>query len=296
MSRPCNDMREMIVDFTLGVLSEERARDVQSHVDACESCRQYMQAIEAQSEALMALGREVQANVDAGQAKAIQALHAGASARPGFLPSVGGFVRTAVAAMLMLGAGVVIGRLSSPEPVDVDQLRTDLQVSIVASLEPTLRASVRTDMDRLGADVQSSVITLLEPALRESVRADRDQLRAGLQASLVASLEPALHESILADVDERLESTLAASDERVATEVVEQVRRDLRVVASDLMASSERLVDQRFGEVVQLIEAARQTDRRQVARALEQIKTQTGMGFLRLAARTEEMPVIPLKQ
>jgi hypothetical protein len=109
-------------------------------------------------------------------------------------------------------------------------------------------------------------------------------------------LEPALCETLLAHVDQRLESTLAARDERIAADVVKQMRRDLHVVATELAASSERLVDQRFGEVVQLIEAARQTDRRQVARALDQIKTQTGMGLLKLAARTEERPVIRKEQ
>lgn len=296
MSRPCDDMLERIVDFTLGILSEEHTRDVQAHVDECEACRRYMQALAEQSEALVAMSRDVQTDMDARQKRVIEALQAGASARPRVLPFIGGFIRVGVAAVLMLGVGIVVGRLSAPRPVDVDQLRSELRASIVASLQPVLRENVRADMARLDADVRSSVIASLEPVVREHVRAERDQLAAELRSSIAALLEPALREILLEDVDERLESALLASDERIAAHVVEQIRQDLHVVASELAAGSERLVDQRFGEVVQLIEAARQTDRRQIARALDQIKTQTGMGLLKLAARTEERPVIRKEQ
>lgn len=296
MSRPCDDMRDMMVDLTLGILNEEQRRDVQTHVDACESCRRYMQALEDESEALIALGQTVQADMGARQTKMIETLQTVAPAKPKVLPFVGGFVRTAVAAVLMLGAGIVVGRLTSPRPVDVEQLRAELQTSIVASLQPTLREGVQADVEQLGSDLQSSLTASLQSAVRESVRADSVQLRTDLRSSVAARVEPMLRERVLADVDERLASALAASEERVATEVVEQVREDLRVITTELMASSQGLLDQRFSEVVQLIEAARQTDRRQVARALEQIKTQTGMGLLRLAARTEETAPVRQKQ
>lgn len=269
MSKPCDDMREKIVDLTLGILSEEHACEVQAHVETCESCRRYMQALGNQGESLIAIGREIQTDMSAREERVIEALQTGASARPRVLPFVRRFVRAGVAAVLMLGIGIVVGRLSTPRPVDIDQLRSELHASIVASLEPVVRERVRLEGDQLGAELQSSIVARLEPALRQI---------------------------LLADVDERLESTLAASDERVAADVVKQMRQDLHLVATELAAGSERLVDQRFGEVVQLIEAARQTDRRQIARALDQIKTQTSMGLLRLAARTEERPMIPRKQ
>ncbi len=46
-------------------------------------------------------------------------------------------------------------------------------------------------------------------------------------------------------------------------------------------------MDKRFAELIEAIEAARLTDRRQVARALEQIKAQTGAGLRSVAALTE---------
>ncbi len=240
MSAPCQQMHETIIDYTLGILSEEQVRRMQSHLDECESCRRYLQALNEQGDALTTLGERIQADMDARQAKVLEALQGVAPSGPRILPFLGGFVRTAVAAVLVLGVGIVAGRFSAPQAVDVDQLRAELQASIVASLQPAMRRSV------------------------------------------------------LADVDARLETALTARDERIATELVELLRQDLRVIAADVMTGSERLVDQRFAEVVQLIEAARQTDRRQVARALEKIQTQTGRGFLRLASLTED--VFPSQQ
>ncbi len=44
--------------------------------------------------------------------------------------------------MLVLGAGVGIGRWTAPRPVDVERLRADLQASIVASLKPAVQESI----------------------------------------------------------------------------------------------------------------------------------------------------------
>ena len=148
-------------------------------------------------------------------------------------------LRMSVAAALVLGAGVIIGRATAPRPVDVEQLRADLQ------------------------------------------------------ASLVASLRPAVQESVLAEVDRRLESGLAASEASLRDELAEQLRGDLQLFATQFTAGSDRRMDKRFAEFVQLIEEARLKDRQQVAKALDRIeqnrvrdKAQFGMGLQSVAALT----------
>jgi hypothetical protein len=225
-------MQDRIVDFMLGALDADAARAVQEHLDRCPNCRQYLQSLRAQGDALVGLGREVGADMEARQARVIEALEKVSPVAVGMgriLPFTGGFVKTAVAAVLVLGAGVVIGRWTAPRPVDVEQLRAELEASVAASLQPALR------------------------------------------------------EGILAEVDRHLQARLSERDEQLRAEVVEQVRRDLRVLASQFVASSEKLVDERFAEIVQLVEAARRTDRERVAKALEQITTRTGQGFQSLA-------------
>jgi hypothetical protein len=239
MNKPCPDMQDQIVDFMLGALDAEAARAVQEHVDRCPDCRQYLQSLREQGDALVGLSREVCADMEARQNRVIEALEKVSPVAAGMgriLPFTRGFIKTAVAAVLVLGAGVAIGRWTAPRPVDVEQLR------------------------------------------------------AQVEASVAASLQPALREGILAEVDRHLQAGLSGRDEQLRAELIEQVRRDLRVLASQFAASSEKLVDDRFAEVVQLVEAARRTDRERVARALEQITTRTGLGFQTLAARANAAP------
>ncbi len=239
MNHACRNRQEQIADHVLGALNEEQTKTLKDHLDGCAGCRQYLEALESQGEALVTYGEQVEAGMAARCDKVIEALSdvAPVQARsPRIVPLLGGFARTAVAAVLILGAGMAIGRVTAPRPVDVEQLRADLQSSVVAALKPTVQ------------------------------------------------------ESMLAEGDRRLESALAANNVQFKAEIAEHMRQDLRVFAADLMSGTQTLVDRRFADVVQLIEAARLTDRRQVAKALDQIKTQTGKGFLRLATLTEETP------
>jgi hypothetical protein len=224
-------MQDRIIDYMLGALDGAEAAVVQEHLARCESCRQYLNDLKRQGEGLVALGGQIAAEMDARREKVIQALQ-GVAPAARVVPTIGGFMRIAVAAVLVLGAGVAIGRMTAPRPVDVEQLRADLE------------------------------------------------------ASIVASLKPAIQESVLAGLDQRLEAALANNDTKLRVEVAEQIGRDLRSFASQVTSNSEQLMDRRFAELIEVIEAARLTDRRQVARALEQIKAQTGAGLRSVAALT----------
>jgi len=232
MKRFCPDMQDRIIDYMLGVLETPEAQAVREHLDRCDACRQYLQRLRQQGDGLVAWGERVAADMDARQDRVIQALETVTPAVR-IVPIIGGFVRLAVAAVLVLGAGVLIGRMTAPRPIDAEQLRADLE------------------------------------------------------ASIAASLKPALQEGILAELDQRLQATLASNDTKLRVEVAEQISRDLQSFASRFTSSSEQLMDRRFAELVEVIEAARLTDRRQVARALEQIRVQTGAGLRSVAALRE---------
>ena len=239
MNRSCPDMQDRIIDYMLGALDAPQAQAVKEHLDQCEGCRKYLHDLKHQGDALAELGGRVAAGMSARREKVIQALGAVSPAEAGaarITPILGGYVRVAVAAVLILGAGVVIGRMTAPRPVDAERLRADLEASIVASLTPAIR------------------------------------------------------ESVLAGVEQRLQAARASNDTKLRVEVAEQISRDLTTFASRFTASSERLLDRRFAELVEVIEAARLTDRRQVARALEQIKMLTGAGLRSVAALTEDSP------
>jgi hypothetical protein len=229
-------MRDRIIDYMLGASNHAEAAAVLEHLARCEGCRQYLRDLRSQSSGLAELGKEIATDMASRQDRVIQALETvspAEGAAPRTLPIFGGFARIAVAAVLVLAAGVVVGRLTAPRPVDAERLRADLE------------------------------------------------------ASTVASLTPAIQESVLAGLDERLETALAT---KVRLEVAGQIKQDLQSFAAQVASNSEKSMDERFAELIEVIEAARLTDRRQVARALEQIKAQTGAGLRSVAALTAGVP------
>lgn len=138
-------------------------------------------------------------------------------------------VELAAAAILLIGLGYVVGRLSAPQP-DMEQLHS--------ALETSLKATLTEQMDRRFTAYCVQF---------------KDQLQ-------------------------------------------QQVRRDLTEFAAQTLAASNSLTEQRLMKLIELIEAARERDRRQVAAALEAIesgrlqdKNQIGKGLFALAAQTKEM-------
>lgn len=237
MNGPCPQWQDKIIDYTLAALDARQAETLREHLGECIDCRQYLQSLNTRGESLVGLGAEIGAGMSAREDGVIEALEEVVPAEVSasrVLPFVRGFLRTAVAAVLVLGAGILIGRAMGPKPVDVVQLRADLEASVVAALESAVR------------------------------------------------------EDALAEMERRLQTALLANDAQVRIELAEQVRRDLRAFASQFASRSEVMMDRRFDELVQLIEAARLKDRQQVARALQQIRMQTGVGLQSLAALTAD--------
>jgi hypothetical protein len=235
MNRPCPDMQDRIADYVLGALDASQAEALRGHLSECSGCRQYLQSLKERSESLIELGRKIGSGMTARQDRVIEALQNVAPAEPlarRAFPFVGGFVKTAVAAVLLLGAGITIGRWTAPRSVDVERLRADLE------------------------------------------------------ASITASIKPAVQTTVLAQVDQRLQ---AETQQR--TELALQTHRDLCLLAEQFAAgteSLENLMKGRFTELVDIIEAGRETDRWRVEKALQQMRTQTGMGLQALAVRASD--------
>jgi anti-sigma factor RsiW len=151
MNRPCPEMQDKVADYVLGALDTQQAEALEKHLGGCEACQQYARSLQDETQALVALGRRCDADMEARRDKVIEALGAASPLPTGtrrLFPPVRGFLRMSVAAVLVLGAGVMIGRATAPHPVDVEQLRADLQASIVASLRPAVQESILTEVDR----------------------------------------------------------------------------------------------------------------------------------------------------
>jgi anti-sigma factor RsiW len=60
-------MQDKIVDFLLGALDADAARAVQEHLDRCPDCRQYLQSLREQGDALSGWAGRSAADMEARQ-------------------------------------------------------------------------------------------------------------------------------------------------------------------------------------------------------------------------------------
>ncbi len=117
---------------------------------------------------------------------------------------------------------------------------------------------------------------------------DMEQLESALETSLKASL--------IEEMNNRWQTTFTANCVQLKDDLQQQVRRDLAEFAAQTLAASNTLTEQRLLKLVELIEAARERDRLQVAAAIEEIelsrlkdKSQLGNSLVALAERTSEL-------
>jgi anti-sigma factor RsiW len=151
MNGPCPQMRDQIAAYVLGALDTQQAGVLRAHLADCDGCRQYAQSLKSQARSLVAFGRQIDTGMEAREDRVIEALQAMSPAEAGatrVFSFVVGFLRMAVAAVLVLGFGVGIGRWTAPRPVDVEQLQADLQASIMASVGPAVQESILSQVDQ----------------------------------------------------------------------------------------------------------------------------------------------------
>ncbi len=186
MSTTCRTMQERIVDYLLGTLDATDTQDLQGHLARCDACRQYLNRLETQDKGLVTLGQCVKADMEARQEKVVQAFTNAAcigsrSSRPAFMWIR--LARMAVAAVIVLAAGIAIGRLTGPKPVDVETLRADVQASVTASLIPAVQEHLLAVMDQRLESTLSKNETEFSAEIIEQVRQELQVFGAQLTSN-----------------------------------------------------------------------------------------------------------------
>ena len=108
--------------------------------------------------------------------KTRDALIAGESRRVGPAPAslMSGLFKLAAAAVLMVGAGFIGGRLSTPESLDMQELQTAIENSLKSSLEPAIRQQLNDEFkSRLQLALSAESETLKQELARQ-VHRDMD--------------------------------------------------------------------------------------------------------------------------
>ena len=88
------------------------------------------------------------------------------------LPPV--IMKLAAAAVLLIGVAFLAGRLSAPEPVDVEALQVNLESSLKSSLETTIRHELLGEMENRMQLVLATERNTLKKELRQQVAHDLD--------------------------------------------------------------------------------------------------------------------------
>ena len=108
----------------------------------------------------------------------------------------------------------------------------------------------------------------------------------------VEELRIAIREDLTEEMNQRWQSAFAANCAQLKDELQQQVRRDLMEFATQTLAASGTLTNQRLMELAQLIEAARIKDRERIEKAFKQLElnqTQLGKSLVAIASRTNEL-------
>jgi hypothetical protein len=141
--------------------------------------------------------------------------------------------KLAAAAVLMICAGYIAGRVSAPEPLDVQELRAALESSLKSSLVPAIRQELLSEMD--------------------------DRWQSTLAASH-AQIKDELSRQVRRDLTEFAAQILAASGTRTDQRLMELIRliEAARVQDRQRMAAAFDYIESRFGNG--LVTLAARTD------------------------------------
>ena len=104
--------------------------------------------------------------------------------------------KLAAAAVLMIGAGFIGGRLSAPEPLDVHELQAALESSLKSSLVPAIRQELLSEMDDRWQSTLAASHAQVKDELTRQVRRDLTEFAAQTLAASVTRTDQRLMELI----------------------------------------------------------------------------------------------------
>jgi hypothetical protein len=230
-------MRDRIADYTLGALDERQTREVEAHLEQCDACREYREVLTAQSEGLIALGRQVEVDMEARCERVLETLaEIPASGSGSGLLWIGRLARLAVAAVLVLGVGIAIGRLTAPQSVDVEQLRADLETSIANALKPAVAQEAQAVLDERLLAALDAANTELKAQIGAQVRRDLQAFAAEFVTGSEAMVDRRLN-----DLVQLIEAARLKDRQRVAR-AFEQVELNRRRDRTEIGRGFQSLV------------------------------------------------------
>ena len=139
----------------------------------------------------------------------------------------------AAAAVLLLAVGYATGRLSAPQPLDVEELKAALETSLKSSLEPAIRQDLLEQMNDRWQSAFAAGCAQLKEDLQRQVRRDLTEFAAQTLAASGTLTNQRLMELIqLIEATRRRErQQIEAAFEQIEQEKI-QLRNGLLAVAA----------------------------------------------------------------
>jgi hypothetical protein len=143
-------------------------------------------------------------------------------------------VKLAAAAVFLIAIGYVTGRLSTPKPLDVEELKAALEKSLKASLEPAIREDLVVELNKQWQSAFASNSTQLKEELQEQVRRDLTEFAA---QTLAAS--GTLTNQRLTELVQLIEAARRRERQQIEA-ALEQIEQDKIRLENGLMAIAAR--------------------------------------------------------
>ena len=140
----------------------------------------------------------------------------------------------AAAAVLLIAVGYATGRLSAPEPLDVEELKASLESSLKSSLEPAIRQDLLEQMDDRWQSAFADGIAQIKEELQRQVRRDLTEFAA---QTLAAS--GSLTNQRLMELIQLIEAARIKDRERIET-AFKQIEINQTQLGKSLLAMASR--------------------------------------------------------
>jgi len=134
-------------------------------------------------------------------------------------------IKFAAAAVLLIAVGYTAGRVSAPQPLDVEELKAALETSLKSSLEPAIRQDLLEQMNNRWQSAFEANCAQLKDELQRQVRRDLTEFAA---QTLAAS--GTLTNQRLMELIQLIEATRRRERQQIeaAFEQIEQEKTQLR--------------------------------------------------------------------
>lgn len=142
--------------------------------------------------------------------------------------------KCAAAAVLLIAVGYATGRLSAPQPLDVEELKAALETSLKASLEPAIRQDLIAQLNKQWQSAFAVNSAQLKEELQQQVRRDLTEFAAQTLAASGTLTNQRLMELI------RLIEAARIRERQQVAAALEQIEKDKIRLENGLLAIAAR--------------------------------------------------------